>query len=46
MTVGTPVALATGRLDGRRALVVVALDAAGKPTIDAVLSDPCEVRRL
>lgn len=46
VTVGTPVALATGRLDGRRALVVVALDAAGKPTIDAVLSDPCEARRL
>ncbi len=46
VTIGTPVALATGRLDGRRALVVVALDAAGKPTIDAVLSDPCEVRRL
>jgi hypothetical protein len=43
---GPPVALATGRLDGRSALVVVTRDSEGQRVVDAVLSGPCEVRRL
>jgi hypothetical protein len=43
---GTVVAQGEGTLDGRRATVVLTETAAGKRSLDAVLSDPCELRHL
>jgi hypothetical protein len=43
---GTVTALATGTLDGRRALVVLTVRADGSSSIDALLGAPCEVRPL
>jgi hypothetical protein len=43
---GTILAVATGMLDGRRAVVVVIDQGDGTRAIDAVLTDPCEVRPL
>ena len=43
---GTVVAQGHGTLDGRRATVVLTETAAGKRSLDAVLSDPCELRHL
>jgi hypothetical protein len=42
----TAVAQGTGTIDGRRATVVLVEDADGTRSVDAVLEDPCEVRRL
>jgi hypothetical protein len=43
---GTILAVATGMLDGRRAVVVIINQGDGTRAIDAVLTDPCEVRPL
>ena len=43
---GTVVAQGHGTLDGRRATVVLTETATGKRSLDAVLSDPCELRHL
>lgn len=42
----TRVAQGTGTLDGRAAIVVLVVHADGSRSVDAVLSDPCEVRSL
>jgi hypothetical protein len=43
---GTVTALATGTLDGRRAVVVLTTRPDGSRSIDAVLASPCTVRPL
>jgi hypothetical protein len=43
---GTILAVATGMLDGRRAVVAIIDQGDGSRAIDAVLTDPCEVRPL
>jgi hypothetical protein len=43
---GTVLAVGSGTLDGRRAVVVLTDLGNGEQSIDAVLSDPCEVRPL
>ena len=43
---GIVVAQGQGTLDGRRATVVLTETADGKRSLDAVLSDPCELRHL
>jgi hypothetical protein len=46
LPVGTITAVGSGTLDGRAAVVVVTSLAGGSPSIDAVFTDPCEVRHL
>jgi hypothetical protein len=43
---GTTIAIGTGTLDGRAAVVVLTDPGGGTRSIDAVLADPCEVRPL
>jgi len=43
---GTIIAVGSGTLDGRRALVVLTDRGDGSRSIDAVVADPCEVRPL
>jgi len=43
---GTIIAVGSGTLDGRRALVVLTDRGNGSRSIDAVVADPCEVRPL
>ena len=43
---GTIIAVGSGTLDGRRALVVLTDRGNGSRSIDAVLADPCELRPL
>jgi hypothetical protein len=43
---GTALAIGTGTLDGRAAVVVLTDPGDGTRSIDAVLADPCEVRSL
>jgi hypothetical protein len=43
---GTIIAVGSGTLDGRRAVVVLTDRGDGSRSIDAVLADPCEVRPL
>jgi len=46
LPVGTVTAVGTGTLDGRTAIAVLTVLADGSQSVDAVFTDPCEVRHL